>query len=239
MATTGKGVVSFAKARATSPSAEVKAAPAAAVPPAEEPFAPAPARGAFVVSDKGGDSIPPLDSGVYQAVCVGLYDVGTVEGAFGAKRKCVLVWEIPGVTIEVERDGETVELPRNISNIYTMSLNEKARFRQDLEAIRCKRLTKDEAKAFDAGCLLGMNAQIQVTQTEKEGKVYANVETVMACPKGMPAVAPTVDPVLFHFGAIEKADEAAIPRDCPRWIRKKIMASPEWSERGGEPMRDE
>lgn len=242
MATTGKaGVVSFAKARATSPSVEVKAPPKSASPvqAADDPFVPAPARGAFVVSDKGGDSIPPLEAGVYQAVCVGLYDVGTVEGAFGAKRKCVLVWEIPGATIEVERDGETVTLPRNISNTYTMSLNEKARFRQDLEAIRCKRLTKEEAKAFDASCLLGMNAQIQVTQTEKEGKVYANVETVMACPKGMPAVMPTVDPVLFHFGAVEKADEAEIPRDCPRWVRKKIMASPEWAERGGEPMRDE
>jgi hypothetical protein len=230
MATTGKGTVSFATARATSPSK--------AVASAATPVTPA-ARGGFMVSDKGGDTIPPLEAGVYQAVCVGLYDIGTVEGPFGAKRKCVLVWEIPGATIEVERDGAPVTLPRNISNTYTMSLNEKARFRQDLEAIRCKRLTKEETKAFDAGCLLGMNAQIQVTQTEKEGKVYANVETVMACPKGMAAVVPAVEPVLFHFGAVEKADESALPAECPRWIRKKIMASPEWAERGGSPMKDE
>jgi hypothetical protein len=119
-----------------------------------------------------------------------------------------------------------------------MSLNEKARLRQDVEAIRCKRLTKEEARAFDVSCILGANAQIQVTNTEKEGKTFANVETVMACPKGMAPVKPSVEPELFHFGALETATEDAIPAACPRWVKKLIMASPEWEERGGKPMSE-
>jgi hypothetical protein len=211
--------------------------------PAKAAQAPTPAKGGFVVEDKGGDRIPTLEAGVYQAVAIGLFDVGTdTGGTFGPKRKMVLVWEIPAVTIDVERDGETVTLPRNISQRYTMSLNEKARLRQDVEAIRCKRLTKDEARAFDVSCILGANAQIQVTNVEKDGKTFANVETVMACPKGMAALTPTVEPVMFHFGAVdfgaEPATEALIPETCPRWVKKLIMASPEWAERGGKPMAE-
>jgi hypothetical protein len=205
------------------------------------PSAASPARGGFVVEDKGGARIPPLEAGVYQAVAIGLYDVGTdTGGTFGPKRKMVLVWEIPAVTIEMERGGEMVTVPRNISQRYTMSLNEKARLRQDVEAIRCKRLTKEEARAFDVSCILGANAQIQVTNTEKEGKTFANVETVMACPKGMAPVKPSVEPELFHFGGIDLGGpditEDAIPAACPRWVKKLIMASPEWEERGGKPM---
>jgi hypothetical protein len=249
---------SFATAKKTAAAATVPAPSPAARPPAgnkvateaqqqqaaaeaaAEPFAPAPVYAAFIVEDKGGDRIPPVEPGVYQAVCVGLFDCGTDEGGqYGPKRKMVLVWELPQATIDIERDGETVTLPRNISQRYTMSMNEKARLRQDVEAIRCKRLTKEEAKAFDVSCILGMNAQIQVTNVEKDGKTYANIETVMACPKGAAKLAPSVDPALFHFSAVEAADESLIPASCPRWVKKIIMASPEWAERGGEPMKDE
>jgi len=227
--------VSFAKAKATATKAEAPA-------PVEKSggmVAP-PKRGAFVVEDKGGDRIPPVEPGVYQSVCIGLFDCGTDEGGqFGPKRKMVLVWELPQATIEVERDGQMVALPRNISQRYTMSMNEKARLRQDVEAIRCKRLTKEEAKAFDVSCVLGMNAQIQVVNVEKDGKTFANIETVMATPKGAPKLAPSVDPALFHFGAVEDcSSEEVIPAECPRWVRKIIMASPEWAERGGSPMAE-
>ena len=240
--------MSFKQAKATAPAATAPApvnkagvvAKKAAEAAAEEPMAPAPTRAAFMVEDKGGDRIAPVEPGVYQAVCVGLFDCGTDEGGqFGPKRKMVLVWELPQVTIDIERDGETVTLPRNISQRYTMSMNEKARLRQDVEAIRCKRLTKEEAKAFDVSCILGANAQIQVTNTEKDGRTYANIETVMATPKGAPKLAPSVDPALFHFGAVEAADESLIPASCPRWVKKLIMASPEWVERGGEPMKED
>ena len=38
---------------------------------------------------------------------------------------------------------------------------------RDIEAIKGKRFSKDEVKAFDVSSLLGINAQLQVVQKEK------------------------------------------------------------------------
>jgi len=239
-----------AAARAAKPpvvavkSAAVKAAvkPAPTPPPeaADETMNPPVNRGSFVVEDKGGEKFPLIPAEVHRGVLVALYDVGTQETAFGSKRKMVVVWELPELLIEVERDGQAVTMARNISQRYTMSLNEKAALRRDVEAVRGKRLTKEEAKAFDLSSLLGMNAQLQVVHVSKGEEVYANIGTIMAVPRGMPVLSPTVDPVLFHFGGLAEgeATDEAIPQVAPRWVRKLIMASPEWAAAGGAPYQE-
>lgn len=243
MATTvNNGKVSFAKAN---PKAPVQAAPKMTAPaPAPSP-APA-AKGGFF-APVGGSNIPTLEAGVHHAVLVGLFDIGTQTsnylGKETTKRKCVIVWELVGQRIQGTdpNTGEAYDRPRTISQRYTLSMGDKARLRRDVEAVRGKRLTKEEVAQFDLTALLGMNAQLQTTNEEKDGKTYTNIQSVMALMKGQPAVEPETTPAWFHFSTVAEGavmDASVFPESMAEWTRKLAMSSPEWAQLGGQPPVD-
>ncbi len=77
---------------------------------------------------KNGENIPPMDEGVYVAVCYGYVDLGTQYSEHYKKssRKVQILWEIPDERIDIQRDDKTVNLPRGISKRYTLGLGKKA-----------------------------------------------------------------------------------------------------------------
>ena len=110
----------------------------------------------FIASDNGGGDFKKVPQGVHMARCYSLIDMGTqlVRSQHGDKElhKIRIAWELfgedeEGNPLTVERDGKT--LPMTISKSYTLSLNEKANLRKDLESWRGKQFTDDEAKGFD------------------------------------------------------------------------------------------
>lgn len=172
---------------------------------------------------KKGSDIPPLEGGTYMAVCVGVIDIGTQYNDRFKKSapKVILIFEIPSERMEI--DGESK--PRWMSGTYTQSMNDKSKLSDILVTWRGKKFNDVELEiGFDLTQMLGVPAMIQVTQTEKDGRVYSNLEGVSGIPKGLPA--PQAEGELLCY-EMENPNEAVFEK-LPDWIKEKIRASAEW-----------
>ncbi len=174
------------------------------------------------------NNIAPVPEGVYTAVCYSVVDAGHQysEKFDKVARKVVLTWEIPELSIDIERDGKKLNLPRAISKRYTVSLADKAILRKDLEAWRGRAFTEKELQGFDLKKLLAGACQLQVIHTRKDAKTYANVGALMALPKGVKAPKPENEPLFFSFE--EAGEPLQLPAGLPEWVVALIKASKEW-----------
>lgn len=191
----------------------------------------------LIAKSSGEGNYEPVPAGVHIAICYALYDLGThYSEKFGnMAHKITLSWELPEERIEVERDGKKLNMPRAISKEYTLSLNEKANLRKDLENWRGKKFTEDELAGFDVGKIVGVPCQINVVHTQKGDKTYSNIGAIMPVPKGFKVKKPENESVYY----IIDEHKRAIPPQCPEFIKKKIEASQEWAKlSGAEPPHD-
>jgi hypothetical protein len=76
--------------------------------------------------------------------------------------------------------------PFIVQKRYTASLNEKATLRKELESWRGRPFTQEELDAFDLDKLIGANCQLNIQHVTKEGKLYANVVSIVPLGKNMP-----------------------------------------------------
>lgn len=118
-----------------------------------------------------GKTYTPAPDGVHTAVCVDVVDKGMVEGQWGSKHKCRIVWEI-AATME---DGRRF----TIGKTYTVSLHEKSTLYKDLKGWRSKPFTADELRGFDLEKVIGAPCQLVVTHDEVDGATYANITAIM------------------------------------------------------------
>lgn len=122
--------------------------------------------------------------GLHAAVCCDVVNLGLVQGAYGAKHKVRIVWQLDAFDDERGRRFD-------VARVYTLSLHERAALRKDLESWRGKKFTELELDGFDLDKLLGVNAQVAVTRTlSDDGTIYANVSTVVPPLKGVPKLVP-------------------------------------------------
>jgi hypothetical protein len=124
-------------------------------------------------------------AGIHSAVCVDCQDLGLQTGAYGAKQKVRLVWQLDALDPEA---GRRVEVAR----VYTLSLHERAALRTDLERWRGKKFTDAELDTgFDLERVLGVNCQLVVSHSLGDnGTTYADVDSVLPAVKGAPKLAP-------------------------------------------------
>lgn len=134
-------------------------------------------------SNGDGENFDPAPEGVHQAVCVDVIDKGLVEtkgfdGKPPKKKHMVSVaWQID----ELRDDGKRFLVYRR----YTLSLNEKATLRKDLESWRGKKFTRDEEMGFDVETVIGANCMLNVQHNVVGDKTYANVVSVMPLHKSL------------------------------------------------------
>lgn len=132
-------------------------------------------------------SYTPAPEGTHQAVCVDVIDIGLKPNPFkeGAmQHKIDIAWQID----ECRDDGKRFVLYKR----YTLSLNEKATLRHDLESWRGRPFTRDEEMGFDVETIIGANCLINVQHkagTKDASKVFANVVSVMPLLRGMVKIA--------------------------------------------------
>lgn len=137
---------------------------------------------AIIAKETGGAFIP-APPGVHQGVCCDVVDLGVVESTYDGKsrsaHKIRVVWEID----ERKDSGERFTANRR----YTLSLNEKASLRKDLESWRGRPFTTEELKdGFDIEKLLGANCMVNIVHTSRNGKgPYADVTALMPLHRGM------------------------------------------------------
>ena len=177
--------------------------------------------------------VDPVTEGLHNAVCYLIVDAGTHydQNYDKMKHEIYIGWEIPKERIKVEHDGKEEDKPRVISKSYTLSLNEKANLRKDLEAWRGKRFTEEELDGFDLKNVLGAPAMLQVMH--KKGKadpsrIYANVENVLPLNEEVKAENEHI------WFSLEEGKE--IPEGVYGWMRDKIEESEEMK---GEPKQSD
>lgn len=180
----------------------------------------------LTISEKKGNTVPPLPDGTYPAICYLLADIGVQNlERFGRRvRQVVIGWEVCGETVVV--DGE--EKPRTFFNTFTASLDSKSKLRTVLKAWRGRDFTIEELKAFDLANILKAPCFITVTSTTKEdGRSYANLAGVAKLTKGFAVPELSLEPVLFDIDTCTTADLQKLPE----WIRSKVVESESYVER--------
>lgn len=175
-----------------------------------------------VAKSRAGSDFKPVPSGTHIAVCTAVVDLGLQAGSdkFPKPREQVyLRWEIPSETVTwKDADGNDKSGAAVIGKTYTLSLNEKAALRRDLESWRGRSFTDAELVGFDVKNVLGKACQLGVVHNESGGKTYANIAAVMGLPKGISAPSPSHEPLYYSVDA----PNPAVYDKLPGWLREKI-----------------
>lgn len=176
-----------------------------------------------VKGSNGGDFQRP-DPGTYLARCIKIIDIGTQYGEYqgtpNARRQVVIVWELPTETIPT---GDYAGEPFTVSKFYTLSLNEKATLRHDLENWRTRAFTPEELQGFEMGKVLGVPCMVTLTPTES-GKI--KVSGVTAPPKGTKVPKQVNASVMFSLEPEEF--DADVYEGLSDWFKDTIAKTPEY-----------
>jgi len=182
----------------------------------------------LMARNDGGERIL-VPAGTHVGRCYGIIDLGTqYSEKFGTwSHKVLFQWEMPADLME---DGR----PLAISKKYTISLNDKANLRHDLESWLGRAITaKEEKEGFALGDMLGAPCLLSVVHAESNGKTYANIAGVMSTPHGL-ACPDAINPYVSYD--VENGKDAVYAK-LPEWIRTIIDQSKEFN--GEEPELEE
>ena len=174
------------------------------------------------IKDRAKPKVPPVEAGVYMAVCVGFIDLGEQysEKFKNYSYKGMYVWELPGETIEI--DGEVK--PRQLSKEFTISGSNKSNLRKFIESWNGKSYSDEEFMEFDTFEQVGKACQLNVVLNET--KEYANVDNLMPIPRGFPAPTTTTELIKWDMDAWNDEVFAKLPE----WIQDKIKKSTQYQK---------
>ena len=174
------------------------------------------------IKDRAKPKTPPVEPGVYMAVCVGVVDLGEQysEKFKSYSNKVKFVWALPGETIEI--DGKQEE--RQLSKEFTISASKKSNLRAFLESWNAKSYSDEEFGEVDLFNQIGKACQLQVVLNDT-GE-YSNVANLMPLPKGMPI--PTSKTAFFTWD-MDAWDDAVFEK-LPEWTQEQIKKSTQYQK---------
>ena len=174
------------------------------------------------IKDRAKPKVPPVEPGVYMAVCIGFVDLGEQysEKFKSYSNKGMYIWELPGETIEVEGEMK----PRQLSKEFAISASNKSNLRKFIESWNGKSYSDEEFLEFDLFEQVGKPCQLNVVLNET--KEYANVDNLMPIPRGFPA--PTTDTKLIRWD-MELWNDTVFA-ELPEWIQEKITKSTQYQK---------
>lgn len=176
------------------------------------------------LKDKVKPAIPPMEGGVYMAVCVTVADLGDQysEKFKNTHRKVVFSFDIPSETVEV--DGET--RLRQLSKRCAFSVSKRGTLNKMLNAWLNANMSEQDLAELDLFDFAGKACQIRVTVSEDGA--HNNVEDVMALPKGMPA--PMTDTPIITYDIDEDGFSGEKWEALPGWMRDTIEKSEQYQQ---------
>ena len=174
------------------------------------------------IKDRAKPKAPPVEPGVYPAVCIGVIDLGEQysEKFKSYSNKVQIVWELPTETIEVEGKME----PRQLSKEFTISASKKGNLRGFLSSWNSKTYSDEEFLELDLFDQIGKGCQVNVVLNET-GE-YANVESAIPLMKGYPLPKTNTAPIRWDM---DHWDEAAF-QNIPEWVQEKIKKSTQYQK---------
>jgi hypothetical protein len=189
----------------------------------------------IVVKSKGSDEErEPIPPGNYLGVIVGVYDIGTQEGAYGAKHQIITLTELHKKRgPATDGKGRNFVIPTFYSLTFGSMNGKKSKLRSDVETITARMFSDEEAesKGFDVETLLGMAYRLTiVAHQSKDGKPLGKIASLMALDEDDSKPSSTADEVYYELDPRE-----GIPKEVPTWIGPFIQRSKEWVAVHGVP----
>jgi len=177
------------------------------------------------VKNRAKPKLPPVEPGVYIAVCVHSIDLGEQLCEYKDKGKSYnnqvrLVFELIGETVEI--DGK--QQPRTLSRTLNFTQSKNGGLRKFIQSWLGKTFSDEAFADFDTNDLVGMPAQLSVILNES-GE-YANIDTIMRLPKGMPVPHATLPLIRFDMEPWNDATFAQLPD----WVQEKIKKSTQYQK---------
>ena len=174
------------------------------------------------IKDRARPKAPPVEPGVYMAVCIGIVDLGEQysEKFKSYSNKVKFVWALPGETITIEGKEEE----RQLSKEFTLSISKKGSLRGFLESWNSRSYSDEEFGELDIFDQLGKACQLQVVLNET--KEYSNVANLMPIPRGMPVPQSRTE---MYTWDMERWDDALFEK-LPEWTREQIMKSTQYQK---------
>jgi hypothetical protein len=186
----------------------------------------------FFIEDTGGSTFTPVPAGMHLARCYRIIDLGTQQTNFDGnvdyKRKLKVVWEIHGE----DDTGKPIVTDKNepmiITKDYTMSWNDKATLRKDLQSWRGREFTDEEQRRFDIKTVLDKWCMVNVAHKPKKTGtgVYANVVAVTPVPNAIKNALPKGHNKCGLFMISEPDMEMF--ETFGKYLKETIQAAPEW-----------
>jgi len=191
-----------------------------------------------VSASSGGGNFVQVPAGMHLARCYRIIDLGSQKTEYKGQAKLS-----PKVLFQFEVHSEDDEgsalvtpdgKPLSISKQYTLSLNENAILRRDLQSWRGRPFTEEELKSFNLENVLSQWCMLNVVHSEYNGKNYSNIDNINPVPgtlkkSGLPEA--VNDPKIF---SIRNADMELFD-SLSENLQAKIKLSPEWESWKGAP----
>jgi hypothetical protein len=163
-----------------------------------------------------------IKPGAHLAVCCSVIDLGTQQTEYGSKRQVYIGFELPD---ELRSDGKIF----NIGKFYTLSSDERATLRRDIEGWLGRPLTRVELGSLDISSHLGLPATLVIQhKTSKAGRVGAVIASITRPPKSAPPRMGLTTPGLTLSLNTRPFDQFTF-QQLPSWLQQKITASPEYA----------
>ena len=177
---------------------------------------------ALKVKDRAKPKLPPVEPGVYLAVCVGVIDLGEQysEKFKNYRNEVQFVWELAGETVEV--DGE--QKPRQLSRAFSVAARKKSNLRGFLGGWNGVQYSDEQFQDLDLFGQAGRPCQLNVVLNDT-GE-YANVDSVIPLPKGMPAPQAVSPTILWNMDEWSDEKFSALPD----WVQEKIKKSTQYQK---------
>ena len=172
-----------------------------------------------IVATQGTNEFPKVPTGVHNARCVRVIDLGTQRNDYGGnityKRQVLIIWEVP--------DQISNDVPMTISKFYTLSLHEKSNLGMDLVSWRGRPFTEQEKQGFDITKLIGVHCQINVMHNDS-GK--EKISSVMPLGKDTKIHEQHHESISFSIDDFQKGQREQFNK-LSEGIRKMILRSKE------------
>lgn len=174
------------------------------------------------IKDRVKPKAPPVEPGVYMAVCVGVVDLGEQysEVYKSYSNKVKFVWALPGETIEI--DGKTEE--RQLSREFAVATKKNSKLRTFLCGWNSKNYSDEEFQELDLFDQIGKVCQLNVVLNDT-GE-YANVDSIMPIPKGFPAPTTTTEFIKWDMDAWDDS----VFEKLPAWTQEQIKKSTQYQK---------
>ena len=174
------------------------------------------------IKDRAKPKVPPVEPGVYMAVCVGVVDLGEQYSELYKtySNKVKFVWALPSETIEIEGNMEE----RQLSREFSVATKKNCKLRTFLGSWNSKNYSDEEYMELDLFEQVGKACQLNVVLNDT-GE-YANVDSIMPIPKGIPA--PTSKTAFFTWD-MDAWDDAAFEK-LPAWTQEQIKKSSQYQK---------